>query len=154
MNDDARILALVNDFIQQTRTLIYLMQEDAEYFKTNDLLSLEDNAVKKAQANDRIIAVVAHLSQMPALLASQGNLYEKLLQHVACMPMPQRDELDVLLYSLYDELARYSQLMTINRHLINANMAYIKDIFFAIVNHKVKEEAQPVYDRLGLLEQV
>jgi len=154
MNDDVKLIALVTDLIDQTRSMIRLLQEDAEYHRSNDLESMHQNNSDKMQANNKLIDTISQLAKLPVLIAGQGNIYEKLLQYVKSLPSPQRDGLEGLLFNLHDDLTQYSELLIINRHLINANMAYVKDILFAMMNHKGKEDVQPTYDRTGLLERV
>lgn len=153
MNDDVVVLQ-VGELVQTVRDLIQLLDDDRVYFEANALDKIEQNNEKKAEANERLENLITALATSPDLLAYSGNLYEKLLQRVEHCTYPSRARLDRLLHTLQDELMRYSRLLLINRQVVHANLGFIKDVFYALINESIKENQQPTYDRQGQLEQV
>ncbi|MGQ3892624.1 hypothetical protein [Legionella sp. CNM-4043-24] len=153
MSDDVKLLELIERFIQQTRHLTALLQKDLDYFRENDLSSIEKNNISKNEANERLIEILTEFNTIPDLTLSQGNLYEQLLQYTRNRTS-QSAELDYLLAVMHNELDAYSQLLNVNRQLVTANMDFIKDIFSGLMNHYDADDKTTTYDRQGLLERV
>lgn len=151
MSEFETIRVLVNDFVVQTGMLVNLLKEDHEHISKNDILILEDSNIKKSLAIDALRELVEKINKSPCLSECQGNLYEKLQQYANSMMPPQRDRLNELLAEMKEVLQQYSQHMNINRRVIHANLAYIKDVFSALLHHETAEEPGTTYDCLGLL---
>lgn len=152
MDNDAKILNLLNDFIDQTRQLTSLLEDDSECFKKNNVSGIEENNIKKNNINNQLHNIVKSLLAIPSLAACQGTIYERLLQYAATMPVSKKNELGKLLGKMTVEITHYDKIVATNRHVLNYNLNYIKDILFALVHNKVKETSETTYDHLGALE--
>lgn len=152
MDNDTKILTLLNDFIANTRKLTVLLEDDAEYFKTNNVSCIEENNSKKNTINEELQGIAQTLLEIPSLMACHGTVYERLLQHATLMPVSKKNELGKLLGKLTVEITHYDKIVATNRHVLNYNLSYIKDILFALVHNKVKEASETTYDHLGALE--
>lgn len=152
MDNDAKILVLLHEFIAHTRKLTLLLKDDAESFKRNNLISIEENNLKKMDINNDLQEIVKELLAIPSLTACHGTVYERLLQHAASMSVSKQNELGKLLGKMTVEITHYDKTVATNKHVLNYNLSYIKDILFALVHNKVKETSETTYDRLGALE--
>jgi hypothetical protein len=152
MNYDRVLLTLVNDFIIYTRSLNALLEDDACYFKRNDVSGIEENNVKKNEINSLLEKVVAELLALPPLAVCHGTINERLFQYVATMSETNKVAFEELLSTMAFEIAHYRKLISINKQVINFNLSYIKDLLLAIVHNKTNDDSEITYDRLGALE--
>lgn len=152
MDNDVKILNLLNDFIDQTRQLASSLEDDAECFKKNLVSGIEENNIKKNNINNQLHDIVKALLEIPSLAACKGTIYERLLQHAASMSVSNKNELGKLLGKMTVEITHYDKIVATNRHVLNYNLSYIKDILFALVHNKVKESSETTYDHMGALE--
>jgi hypothetical protein len=155
MSFDDNLMNLVKQFTNQTRALTKLLVEEREYFKRNDLVGIEESNIKKSQANEHLRnSIIKIRNSLPQSYIDGSNLNDRLNQYAMTLAVKDKNKLLSLLSAMQDEISNYNQEMTVNRHVINANLAYLKDIFLTLINHKTTEEPQPTYDSSGLLEMV
>lgn len=152
MDNDVKILNFLNDFIDHTRQLTALLENDADCFKKNNVSGIEENNIKKNDINNQLHDIVKMLLAIPSLAACHGTIYERLLQHATTMPVSKKNELGKLLGTMTVEITHYDKIVATNRHVLNYNLSYIKDVLFALVHNKVKESSETTYDRMGALE--
>jgi flagellar biosynthesis/type III secretory pathway chaperone len=152
MSYDTRITDYLNQMIGHTHELVELLKAEAEFFKQNDIASMEANNQKKHAVNQLIGELVQNMQNLPSLMLHPGTVFEKIAQCAKTLSTVERNQLEDLQDKLTGEIGQYDNMMRINRQVINANLTFIKDLFFTLVNNK--EEPPATYGRTGVLEKI
>lgn len=141
---------LLSNFLRDLQALNQCMRDDQHYFSKNDFLALEQSDLEKARINadltETIDAIVVHFSNTN----SAGDLFSMIGQYASSLDTNRKSKLVCLNQQIQDEYQAGVQLMHLNRHVVDINLQYVKNMV-SYVMQGTPSEKNHTYNETGAI---
>ena len=123
------------------------LKQDIEFFKTNDLQSIEKSNAEKEKLHQFISEELSYFDANKSLASFSGNHVEKIEQYGDTLSDTQaQQKLKDLLALEKNILERVFAQVQINSLIIDSNLEFSKNLIHQIVNHTVEKQTE-TYDK-------
>ena len=142
--------SLIKQFLLNLQALNKCMKDDQRYFSTNDLLALEQSDLEKGRINTILVETMNRLDSSLLNIGATGDLFTALSNFASTLDISRQSIVRDLNQKIQEEYQTGVQLMQLNRHVVDANLLYIKDV----VNHFTQGaplEKNHTYDETGAI---
>lgn len=139
----------LNQLIKDYHALSSQLIKDKQAFAKNKLEQVDEHNIQKTLYLNKIEHTQQTL-KTELCLSDEAALIPSLEQEIKQAPLIQQNKILKLITSLKATIKECNQQMIINRQIINANLAHLRDIVSAVnANHK---REYMVYDKNAIQE--
>lgn len=141
---------LLNTFLLNLQALNQCMRDDQRYFSKNDFLALEQSDLEKARINADLVKTIEAIAEHFSNTNSAGDLFSMIGQYASSFDANRKSKWGCLNQQIQDEYQAGVQLMHLNRHVVDINLQYVRNMV-SYVMQGTPSEKNHIYNETGAI---